>query len=320
MFFGIGAAVAGLVGPVRVIGGPSSVSQACARLGWAVEDVAVVSLVGRPLETLHPAVQPGRRLVVLSADGTSPAAIAGLLTSRGYAESSLTVFENLSAPGERAVTGTAESWEHPRLAALNLVAVECHAAPLTPLLPTTPGLPDEAYESDGQLTKREIRAITLARLAPVPGQLLWDVGAGSGSIGIEWTRAHPSCRAIAIEARDDRAARVRANARALGVPGIEVVIGAAPDALADLPPPDAVFVGGGVTAPGGLDRCWDALAPGGRLVVNAVTLESELLVAQWHRKVGGDLCRIAISRAAPVGGFTGWRPAMPVTQWAVTKA
>jgi precorrin-6B C5,15-methyltransferase / cobalt-precorrin-6B C5,C15-methyltransferase len=319
MFHGIGATLSRMIGGVRVLSHPSSVSLACARLGWAVEEVAVVSLVGRPLAALVPAVQPGRRLVVLSADGTSPAAVAGLLTSRGYGESTLTVLANLAGPDEAVVSGTAATWEHSRPAALNVVAVECRADSKTPLLPTTPGLPDDAYSSDGQLTKREIRAITVARLAPVPGQRLWDVGAGSGSIGIEWMRAHPTCRAIAIESRTDRAARITANSHALGVPGLDVVLGAAPAALADLPGPDAVFVGGGATTPGLLDRCWEALGSGGRLVVNAVTVESELIIAEWHRRIGGDLVRIAVSRAAPVGGFTGWRPAMPVTQWAVTK-
>jgi precorrin-6B C5,15-methyltransferase / cobalt-precorrin-6B C5,C15-methyltransferase len=321
MLHGIGTTLTRLLGAdrVQILPHPSSVSLACARLRWAVDGVEVVSLVGRPAEVVHPAVQPGRRLVVLSADGTSPAAVAGLLTTMGYGESTLTVLEGLGGPDERALTGTAETWQYPLVAPLNVVAVECRAGAKATLLPTVPGLPDEAYESDGQLTRREVRAITLARLAPVPGQLLWDVGAGSGSVGIEWMRVHPSCRAIAVEARQDRADRVTANALALGVPGLVVVVGAAPAALADLPSPDAVFVGGGATAPGVVDRCWAALRPGGRLVVNAVTLESAAVLTAWHARVGGDLTSIAVSRAAPVGGFTAWRPAMPVTQWAVTK-
>ena len=197
------------------------------------------------------------------------------------------------------------------------------ADPGTPLLPPVPGLPDEAFEHDGQLTKREVRAVTLARLAPVPGQLLWDVGAGAGSVAIEWCRAHPSCRAVAVEHDPARADRAVRNAAALGVPLVEVVREPAPEALKGLPgdlsDPDAVFVGGGTTVPGVLEACWAALRPGGRLVVNAVTVESEAVVLRWHGELGGDLTRLAVDRAQPVGRFTGWRPLMPVTQWAVTK-
>jgi precorrin-6Y C5,15-methyltransferase (decarboxylating) len=217
------------------------------------------------------------------------------------------------------VSGVAGAWAQPPGDPLNVVAVECVADPDAALLPATPGLPDDAYEHDGQLTKRDIRAVTLARLAPVPGQLLWDVGAGAGSIAIEWSRTHRSCRAVAVERDPVRADRIGRNAAALGVPELEIVRGAAPAALAGLPAPDAVFVGGGVTAPGVLDACWAALGPAGRLVVNAVTMESEQLVADWYAKVGGDLTRVAVQRAAPVGGFTAWRPALPVTVWAVAK-
>jgi precorrin-6Y C5,15-methyltransferase (decarboxylating) len=321
MLHGIGATLVRLVGPdrVRVLPHPSSVALACARLGWPADAVEVVALVGRPVETVHPAVQPGRRIVVLSTDAGSPAAVAGLLTTRRYGQSPLTVLEHLGGPAERIVTGTAASWAHPPGDPLNVVAVECRPDPDAPLLPTTPGLPDDAYEHDGQLTKREIRAVTLARLAPVPGQLLWDVGAGAGSVAIEWMRSHRTCRAVAVERDPDRAARIGRNAAALGVPGLEVVTGAAPSALDGLAGPDAVFVGGAVTVPGVIDRCWAALRPGGRLVVNAVTLESEQTVADWQARVGGDLTRLAVQRAGAVGGFTAWKPMLPVTQWAVIK-
>jgi len=321
MLHGIGATLVRLVGPdrVRVLPHPSSVALACARLGWPADAVEVVALVGRPVETLHPAVQPGRRIVVLSTDAGSPAAVAGLLTTRRYGQSPLTVLEHLGGPAERVVTGTAAGWAHPPGDPLNVVAVECRPDPDAPLLPTTPGLPDDAYEHDGQLTKREIRAVTLARLAPVPGQLLWDVGAGAGSVAIEWMRSHRTCRAVAVEHHPDRAARIGRNAAALGVPGLEVVAGVAPAALDGLADPDAVFVGGAVTVPGVIDRCWAALRPGGRLVVNAVTVESENTVAGWQARVGGDLTRLAVSRAAPVGGFTAWKPMLPVTQWTVVK-
>lgn len=182
-----------------------------------------------------------------------------------------------------------------------------------------PGLPDEAYEHDGQLTKRHVRAATLGVLAPAPGELLWDVGGGSGSIAAEWMRTHPSCRAVTVERDPERARRILRNADRLGVPGLRVVTGRAPDALAGLPVPDAVFIGGGLTAPGLLDACWEALPPGGRLVANTVTLESEALLTEWYKRLGGDLVRLAVAHAVPVGGFTGWRQAMPVTQWSVQK-
>ena len=225
----------------------------------------------------------------------------------------------LGGPAERSFTGTAASWPHDDTDPLVVTAVEAVADPGTVVLPTVPGLPDAAFEDDGQLTKREVRAVTLSRLAPVPGQLLWDVGGGAGSIGIEWMRTHPTCRAVTVEAREDRAARIRRNAVHLGVPGLEVVVGWAPEALAGLPVPDAVFVGGGATVPGVLEDCWAALTPGGRLVVNAVTVESEAVLAGWWARVGGDLVRIAVQRAEPVGGFTGWKAAMPVTIWSVVK-
>ncbi len=320
MLSGIGTSLTRLLGVarVRVLPAPSSVSLACARLGWAVEDTEVVPLVGRPLELLHPHVQPGRRLLVLGSDAETPGRLAALLTDRGYGPTRLTVLGDLGGPGESISTGMAATWSQPS-PALAVTALECAADPGTVPLPTTPGLPDDAYESDGQLTKSEVRAVTLARLAPVPGRLLWDVGAGSGSIGIEWMRTHPSCRAVAVEASAERAARIGRNAAALGVPGLRVAPGQAPEALEGLPAPDAVFVGGGLTTPGLLDACWAALPDGGRLVANAVTVESEAVLAGWFADVGGELVRLAVQRAEPVGGFTGWRAAMPVTIWSVTR-
>ncbi|WP_018680743.1 precorrin-6y C5,15-methyltransferase (decarboxylating) subunit CbiE [Actinokineospora enzanensis] len=317
MFHGIGTTLSRF-GPVRVLPHPSSVSLACARLGWAADDVEVVSAVGRPVERLHAVLHPGRRVLVLSENGTTPSAVVELLRARGFGSSVVTVLEELGGPGER-VTGDLDGVAALDIAALNVVAVECVADPGARRLPRVPGLPDDVYEHDGQITKREIRAVTVSALAPEPGELLWDVGAGSGSVGIEWSRTHPACRAVAIESRDERADRVVRNARALGVPGLQVVRGAAPAALADLEQPDAVFVGGGVTAEGVLPACWSALRPGGRIVVNAVTLESEALVVRWQAAVGGSLTRLEVGRAAPIGGFTAWRPALPVTQWVAIR-
>ncbi|MFJ9770966.1 precorrin-6y C5,15-methyltransferase (decarboxylating) subunit CbiE [Kitasatospora sp. NPDC101157] len=318
MFFGIGRTLAETVGAerLRVLPHPSSVSYACARLGWPLEAAEVVSLVGRPLDTLTPALNPGRRLLVLSADAATPAAVAALLTERGFGSARLHVLEQLGSPAERRLDGRADDWPHPPGDPLNLIAVELGDGPRGSVVP---GLPDAAYESDGQLTKRHVRAATLAVLAPSPGELLWDVGGGSGSIAVEWLRAHRDCRAVSIERDPVRAGRIARNAAALGVPRLRVVTGPAPAALAELPTPDAVFIGGGLTAPGLLDSCWAALRPGGRLVANTVTLESEALLTEWYRRHGGELVKLAVAHAVPVGGFTGWRQAMPVTQWSAVK-
>jgi precorrin-6Y C5,15-methyltransferase (decarboxylating) len=321
MFFGIGAALVREVGPDRVdvFTHPSSVSLACARLGWSWSDVDVVSLVGRSADHLRRVLQPGRRLLVLSADGTSPATVARLLTGNGYGDSPFTVLADLGGATEQVHRDTARDWGDRIAGDLNVIAVDCRAGAQAVAWPLTPGLPDEAFVHDGQLTKRDVRAVTLARLAPLPGQLLWDVGAGAGSIAIEWSRSHPSCRAIGIESRPERAERIARNAAELGVPQVAVVTGSAPEALSGLATPDAIFVGGGATVAGVIEACWSALAPGGRLVVNAVTLETERLVFDWYGRVGGELTRIAVSRAGPVGGFTAWRPALDVTQWTVTR-
>ncbi|MFC9430397.1 precorrin-6y C5,15-methyltransferase (decarboxylating) subunit CbiE [Streptomyces sp. NPDC056987] len=322
MFYGIGRALGEVVGAaaLRVLPHPSSVSYACARLGWPVEETEVVTLVGRPAERLTAALHDGRRVLVLSAGAGTPGEVAALLRARGYGPSPLHVLEQLGSERERHRTATADAWAGPAGDPLNVVAVECRRAPGAPRLGAVPGLPDTAYEHDGQLTKRHVRAATLGALAPAPGELLWDIGGGSGSIAVEWMRTHPSCRAVSVERDPARAERIGRNARALGVPGLRVAVGAAPAALAGLPVPDAVFIGGGLTAPGLLDACWEALPVGGRLVANTVTLESEALLADRYRRFGGELVRLAVAHAVPVGGFTGWRQAMPVTQWSVTKA
>ncbi|MGY1915314.1 precorrin-6y C5,15-methyltransferase (decarboxylating) subunit CbiE [Blastococcus sp. SYSU DS0973] len=321
MLSGIGSSLVRVLGPgaVEVVPHPSSVTLACARLGWAVEETTVVPVVGRPVDLLAPHVTPGRRLLVLGSDSTTPAAVAGRLTGWGYGASRVTALAQLGGPEERRFAGTAADWPHAETDALVLTAVEVLADPGTVPLPPVPGLPDDAYEHDGQLTKRDVRAVTLARLAPLPGGLLWDVGAGAGSIGIEWMRTSPSCRAVAVESDPARAARIGRNAVRLGVPGLQLVEGRAPEALAGLPAPSAVFVGGGATVPGVLDACWNALPPGGRLVVNAVTLESEAVLAARFAAHGGDLVRLTVSSAVPVGGFTGWKAAMPVTIWSGVK-
>jgi precorrin-6Y C5,15-methyltransferase (decarboxylating) len=316
MFYGIGSTLVTLFGAERitVLPHPSSVSLAAARLRWPLDDVDVVSLVGRPIELLHPVLQPGRRVFALTADTTAAADLKELLKTRGYQASPVTVLADLG--GDQEAVGPADGRPHSRLA---IIAIECRLDPAAAPLPRVPGLPDDAFEQDGQITKREIRALTLAELAPVPGQLLWDVGAGSGSIGIEWMRVHPASRAIAVEPRVDRQARIARNAAALGVPGLVVVPGQAPDALDGLPRPDAVFVGGGVTDDGVVRACWDALAAGGRLVANAVTIEGQAVLTDWWRGTGGTLTRIGVERAGTLGAFTTWRPALPVVQWSARK-
>jgi len=322
MLHGIGATLARRLGPgrLRILPAVSSPALACARLGWPEHDVTVVSLVSRPPETVLAALQPGARLLVLCRDGTTPALAAKLLTGAGWGASELTVLEQLGGRGER-VTGPqpAERLEGTEFGDLCVMAINARAGAAARATTRVPGLPDDAYESDGQLTRRELRALALAALRPGPHQLLWDVGAGSGSVGIEWMRADPLARAIAVEARPDRAARAGRNAAALGVPGLQVVTGTAPDALAGLPAPDAVFIGGGLTAGGLVEACWPRLRPGGRLVAHAVTLESEALLHRWQQAEGGELIQVAVSYARPLGRFTAWQPAHPVTQWQVTR-
>ena len=317
MLFGIGATLARRLAPerLRVYPHPSAVALACARLGWAAAEVVLVSAVGRPAEVVARLLQPGRRLVAYVAGADGAAAVARVAREHGFGGCRLIVLEQLGGPAEQLHETSPDAWGERLADPLHAVALDLAEAPDAPLLPLVPGLPDEAYESDGQLTKRGIRAIALAALAPAPGQLLWDVGAGSGSIGIEWLRAEDTARAIAIEARADRAERVIANASRLGVPRLEVRQGEAPAALEGLETPDAVFVGGGVTEPGLLERCWTALRPGGRIVANAVTLEGQAVLLEARAAHGGQLVRIGLEHAEPVGTFTAWRAQLPVVQW-----
>jgi precorrin-6Y C5,15-methyltransferase (decarboxylating) len=312
---GIGSTLVDLFGSdlVEVVPAVSSVALARARMGWSSETTQVVSLVARDPHLLLRQLAPGHQVLVLSSDETTPAFVAGLLTSYGYGQTRMTVLGDLGSATESRLEGTAATWsaESPRLHVLALSL----DGPVVGSWST--GLPDEAYGNDGQLTKRDLRAGALARLAPQPGELLWDVGAGAGSIGIEWMRAHPRCRAIAVEADADRATQIGFNARHLGVPHLEVVNGRAPEALAELPEPDAVFVGGGATAPGLVETCLQRLRSGGRLVVHGVTLETEIILAHLYAEHGGELTRHSVEHAAPIGSFTGWTPARAVTMWAL---
>jgi precorrin-6B C5,15-methyltransferase / cobalt-precorrin-6B C5,C15-methyltransferase len=317
MLSGIGTMLVEILGADRVTVVPhlSSETIARSRLGWSAESTAVVSVVGRDVHAALRELAPGRRVLVLSSDEKTPAALADLLVSRGYGSSRLVVLGNLGGDDETVHETTAAGFSGaaPRL---NIVALQLDGPLLTGW---TSGLTDDAFEHDGQLTKRDLRAAALARLLPAPGQSLWDVGAGAGSVGIEWMRAHPSCRAVAVEADAVRAERIGRNARALGVPALHVVCGSAPGALRELACPDAVFIGGGASRPGVLPRCLDALPVGGRIVVHGVTVETEAVLAAAYAEHGGELTRIHVEHAAPVGSFTGWTPSRAVTQWAFTK-
>jgi precorrin-6Y C5,15-methyltransferase (decarboxylating) len=321
MWFGVGATLARHLGAdeMRILPAPSSLSLVAARLGWPLQDVVSVSVVGRPLAAVNAHLHDGARLIVLSSDGATPAALAAQMTAQGFGETKITVFEHVGGPLERRIDGLAHAWRAAQCAALNLIALECRASGNASRLALTPGLPDDAFMHDGQLTKRDVRALTLARLAPAPHELLWDIGAGCGSIGIEWMRAHPSCRAIAVEQHPERLRFIERNRDTLGVPALQVVAGIAPVALEGLALPDAVFIGGGVTVPGVFDACWNALKSGGRLVANAVTLEGEAALTGYRQRHGGTLTRIALAEAQPLGGFETWRPALPITLYAAIK-
>lgn len=314
LLHGVGGTLIRLYGAERVAVLPhvSSVTLACSRVGWAVQDTEIISLV-----TAEPyaAVRRGGQAVVMSRDSTSPGELAKLLTDTGRGDSQITVLEQLGGPAERQRSATAREWAaRPPgdVDDLNVIAVR--------YLPDDRqfgALPDDLFAHDGQITKQPMRAVTLAALAPRPRGLLWDVGAGSGSVSVEWSRSGPGCSAVAFERDDQRRKRIADNAAAFGVK-VDVHFDA-PEAFDFVPPPSAIFVGGGVTQPGLLDACWDRLPAGGRMVVNAVTIESEAVVAQWHSRYGGELRRFQHYRGEPLGEFTGWRPAMPVTQWVVTK-
>lgn len=319
--FGVGVTLSRRlpIGEMRVFPAPSCFSLAAGRLGWALADTLCLSLHGRPVDLLRPHLHPGARILALTSDGAGPGALAALLTEAGFGDSRLTVLEALGGPRERISRHQASGFALAEIDALNLCALEVRAGAAARVLAYTPGLDDALFEHDGQITKREIRALTLAALAPRRGELLWDVGAGSGSVGIEWMLADPSLTAVAVECDPQRAARIRRNAARLGVPHLAVVEGRAPAALAGLATPDAIFVGGGGTEPGLLDAALAALRPGGRLVANAVTTAMEASLLARQAQLGGALTRVDIARVAPIGAMLGWRPAMPVTQWSWTK-
>ncbi len=319
--YGVGAQLARAVPAAEMIAlpAPSAFSLAAARLGWPLAETTLLALNGRALDLIRPHLHPGARILALSAGAETPPAVARLLAASGFGESHLTVLEALGGPRERIRNTLVGTFDLAAIDPLNTMAIEVVAGAQARIIPRAPGLADMLFEHDGQITKREVRALTLSALAPRCGERLWDIGAGAGSVAIEWMLADSSLRAIAVEAHADRAARITRNAAALGVPGLEVVHGAAPAALAGLAAPHAIFIGGGAGEAGVLQRCIEALPADGRLVVNAVTLATEALIIARHAALGGDLIRIAIARVEGLGDKTGWRPAMPITQWTWTK-
>jgi precorrin-6B C5,15-methyltransferase / cobalt-precorrin-6B C5,C15-methyltransferase len=320
-FFGVGAMLMRRFCPEEMIcvPSPSAFALAASRLGWSQQDCALISLHGRPLEAIIPHLNDCARILALSWDDATPAKLATLLAARGMGRSKLTIGEAMGGPSERIRTAEAQTFALNDVAALNTIALEVVTDRGARVLPRAAGLPDDWFEHDGQITKREIRAMTLSQLAPGRGELLWDVGSGSGSIAIEWMLADSSNNAVAIELRRDRAERIARNALNFGVPGLSVVAGEAPQVFADLAAPDAIFIGGGASARGVIERAFDALRSGGRLVVNAVTLETQAASVDWRARFGGELTQISVAHAEPVGRYSGWRAAIPIVQWRLVK-
>jgi precorrin-6B C5,15-methyltransferase / cobalt-precorrin-6B C5,C15-methyltransferase len=320
-FFGVGALLMRRFAADEMISipAPSAFALAASRLGWSQQDCALLTLHGRPLEAIVPHLQPDARILALSWDDATPAKLAALLTARGMGRSRLTICEAMGGARERIRATEAQDFALDNIAALNTIALEVVIDRGARVLPRAAGLPDDWFEHDGQITKREIRAMTLSSLAPRRGELLWDVGSGSGSIAIEWMLADPANKAIAIELQHDRAERIAGNALSFGVPGLSIVTGEAPHAFADLAKPNAIFIGGGAGAAGMIERAYDALAPGGRLVVNAVTLETQAACVAWRARWNGELTQIAIAYAEPIGRYSGWRAGMPIVQWRLVK-
>lgn len=318
MWFGIGVTLAKYVpaSEMLIIPQAGAFSMAAAKLGWPLDATECITLHGRPLDLLALHLHADARLLILSENGETPAQVAAYLTRRGFGSAELTVLEHMGGAHERFVTGRADAWTGNTCADLNTIAVQLHDGPG---LSRLPGLHDDLYLHDGNITKHEVRAVTLSKLAPCPGELLWDIGAGSGSVSIEWLRSHRRNRAIAIEQSESRRGMIAQNAAILGVPTLDIRQGRAPEDLKDWPAPDAVFIGGGILADGLVEFCWNALKPGGRLVANVVTTEGEAAVAQAFRAHGGELARLSVHRAEPVGRYHGWYAMMPVTQWSVTK-
>lgn len=321
MHYGIGATLARHMPPdeMTVIPAPSAFALAAARLKWPLQEVETLSLHGRPVSLLQPFIQRQAKLLALTGGSETVHEAAEMLRARGFGASRLTVFEHMGGDDERVVTLAAEDCKGKNFNDFNTLGIECVAGPDATLLPRVPGLPDQAFTHDGQLTKREVRAVTLSALGPTPGALLWDVGAGCGSVAIEWMRSAPGARAIAFERHDARIKMITENAAALGAPGLEVVTGDVAETLGRHAAPSAIFLGGAVVKKQVFDACWSALRAGGTLVANAVTLEGEAALIARHEAYGGELVRIDVSHVTNVGSRRALKPRMAVTQWRAVK-
>lgn len=319
LWFSVGARIGREIAPGEIVYHPqlSAFQLAAARMGWSMADVETLTVHGRPVEQMIAFIQPDARLLVLTTGEDTPGQIARFLTERGFGDSRLTVLANMGGEKETRFEGLAKSWSH-EVPPFNTLAVACIAAPDAALQPRIPGLSDNLFQHDGTMTKREVRAVTLAKLMPMRGALLWDIGTGCGSVAVEWMRAARYARAIGIEPRADRRALAAANALALGVPRLELIDGTVPDALAGLEAPDAVFIGGGLSE-ATYAAAWSALKPIGRLAANAVTLESQAVLIGLHKRHGGDLVQLSVARAEALGPHTGWSPLRPVMQWNLVK-
>ncbi len=319
LWYSVGARVGRAIPPSEIVYHPqiSAFQLAAARMGWSLADVETLTVHGRPIEQMIAFIQPDQRLLILATGADTPARIARFLTDRGFGKSPMTVLAAMGGPEEARFEGRAESWSA-EVPAFNTLAIECMAAPEAALQPRVPGLSDDLFQHDGTVTRREVRAATLAKLMPMRGALLWDIGTGSGSIAIEWMRAARYARAIGIEPRADRRMMAAANALALGTPKLEIVEGEAPAAFAGLPPPDAICIGGGLTEPA-FQAAWSALRPLGRLVANGLTEADEKLLLKLDARYGGELVRLQVARADRTDGVLKWPSLSPITQWSLVK-
>jgi len=319
LWFSVGVKIGWHIDPAEITYHPQvgAFQLAAARMGWSMADLETLTVHGRPVEQMIAFIQPDARLLILTTGAETPGQIAQFLTERGFGKSHMTVLAHMGGEDEARFDGVAESWAH-EVPEFNTLAVECVAAPDAALLPRVPGLADELFQSDGTMTKQEVRAVTLAKLMPMRGALLWDIGTGCGSVAVEWMRGARYARAIGIEPRADRRALAAANALALGAPKLDLIDGTVPEALAGLDAPDAVFIGGGLSEEV-FGAAWAALRPLGRLVANAVTIESEMCLTALHKKHDGQLVKLSVERAEDLGALSGWKPLRPVTQWSLIK-
>jgi precorrin-6Y C5,15-methyltransferase (decarboxylating) len=293
---------------------PSTFSLAAARLGWRLESVVCLGLHAAPVERLVPHLAQGARIICLVRDGKAAGDLAKWLSDHGWGASALWTLAALGGPREAIAEHCAASFAGDLPGNLVAVAFEARGAPG---IPRSSGLADDLFVHDGQITKRPVRALALSALAPRPGERLWDIGAGSGSISVEWALCGGA--AVAVEVREDRAANIRNNAASFGLEHrITVIMGKAPEALAALEAPDAVFIGGGLDG-AMFDAVWSYVAPGARLVAHAVTLETEALLGELHLRHGGEMMRVEIAHAGPLGRYRSWEAARPVLQWSAVR-